>query len=110
MVSYPISIFLIQEIILISQSFFSAMVGRKIKKLRKELNLSQKEFCAYLEVNQSQLSKIERGLQSVTICQLCWLAYSHKIDIEWFFNDIKIEIQKARLGDPFPLTTTSDTH
>lgn len=78
------------------QLIFSMIVGKKIKALRKSLKLNQYDFCKFVGVNQSQLSKIERGFQSLDICQICFLSYKFKIDLEWFIGDIKKELLSGR--------------
>ncbi len=44
--------------------------GRKIRDCRIDLDLSQKEMSALIPMNQSNYSKIERGLQEPSIHQL----------------------------------------
>lgn len=50
-------------------------VGFKIKKLREEMNLSQSKLADYLEITQSELSKIENGIAKkidiIFIAKLC---------------------------------------
>lgn len=44
--------------------------GRKVRDIRVDLDLSQKEIAAMIPMNQSNYSKIERGLQEPNIYQL----------------------------------------
>lgn len=44
--------------------------GRKIRDYRIDLDLSQKEMASLIPMNQSNYSKIERGLQEPNIHQL----------------------------------------
>lgn len=50
-------------------------VGFKIKKLREEMNLSQSKLADYLEITQSELSKIENGrakkIDIIFIAKVC---------------------------------------
>lgn len=71
-----------------------------MKRLRKLLNLSQFEFCGFLDVNQSQLSKMERGEQEIAASQLCCLSSIFRVDIFWFFDEIRIDLQKGSGSDP----------
>ena len=45
----------------------AVVLGFKIKEKRQELNLSQEELAEKIEIDQSDLSKIERGLFNPTI-------------------------------------------
>ncbi len=45
----------------------AVVLGYKIKEKRQELNLSQEELAEKIEIDQSDLSKIERGLFNPTI-------------------------------------------
>lgn len=45
----------------------TVVLGYKIKEKRQELNLSQEELAEKIEIDQSDLSKIERGLFNPTI-------------------------------------------
>lgn len=44
--------------------------GRKVRDSRIDLDLSQKEIAAMIPMNQSNYSKIERGVQEPNIYQL----------------------------------------
>ena len=45
-------------------------IGDKIKNAREDMDLSQREIAAMIPMNQSNYSKIERGLQEPNITQL----------------------------------------
>lgn len=45
-------------------------IGEKIRRRREELELTQKEVAAYLEMNQPSYSKIEKGIQDLNTTQL----------------------------------------
>ena len=49
-------------------------VGLRISNLRKELGLSQEQVAQYLNIDQSMLSKIEKGERAITISSLEKLA------------------------------------
>lgn len=44
--------------------------GRRIRDYREDMDMSQKEMAALIPMNQSNYSKIERGLQEPNIYQL----------------------------------------
>lgn len=45
----------------------NVVLGYKIKQKRLELNLSQEELCKKVKINQSDLSKIEKGIGNPTL-------------------------------------------
>ena len=45
-------------------------IGRKIRDAREDLDLSQSEVAAEIPMNQSNYSKIERGIQEPSMAQL----------------------------------------
>lgn len=65
---------------------FSHRVGKKIKLLRKSKGISQEDLSLIVGVNQSQLSKMERGYQSVSCCIICKLAEYFNIKENYFFD------------------------
>lgn len=77
-----------------NQAIFSMLIGKKIRILRKMLKLNQKDFCTLLAIEQSQLSKIERGMQTVTVPVICCLAKRFNIDLLWFFDEIRMELNQ----------------
>lgn len=85
-----------------NQVLFSKLIGKKIRLVRNHLGLTQKDFSVVLGVMQSQLSKIERGVQSVTVCQVCQLAEMYEINLEWFFDEIKTALDQGRRISGFP--------
>lgn len=60
-------------------------IGRKVKKLRLENNLSQEKLAEYINMSREHISCIERGKHLVTIETLYNLADYFKVDIKYFF-------------------------
>lgn len=60
-------------------------IGRKIKKLRQERELSQEKLAEYVNLSREHISCIERGKHLVTIETLYNLADYFKVDIKYFF-------------------------
>jgi len=73
----------------------SLPVAKKLKLFRKGRGVSQEEMGLIIGVNQSQYSKYERGIQSLTVCQL--IQFSEWFDVlpSFFFEPTQIfEIYK----------------
>lgn len=60
-------------------------VGRNLKKLRTLHGMSQEEFCKIFGVNQSQYSKFERGVQTLTAKQIVAVCAFFKIPPDYLF-------------------------
>ena len=62
------------------------MIGERIKKLRKEKGLTQLQIQMKLGIDQSYLSKIEKGVAMPTIEQSVNLAIFFDISIDYLFG------------------------
>lgn len=60
-------------------------IGRKVKRLRKEKDLSQEKLAEYVGMSREHISCIERGKHLVTIETLYSLAKYFEVDIKYFF-------------------------
>lgn len=63
------------------------LVAEKIRTLRKQRNLSQSELGELIGVKKSQISKIEKGTQNITIETLLKVFYALQANIS-----LKIEV------------------
>lgn len=68
------------------RQIISFKVGQKIRMLRKSQHLNQQDIGNIIGVDQSQVSKIERGIQSVSSCQICQLSVFFRIHPSYFFD------------------------
>lgn len=68
-----------------------ALVGRKIRKLRKERKLTQTELAARIGVQQSDLSRMEKGEYRVSLDTLFRILAEFKLGIGEFFEDLTHE-------------------
>lgn len=64
------------------------IIGKRMKMLRKSLNLSQKEFAHYIsgKVDYTYIGKIERGKQYPSIKMLERIAHSYGVMVSYFFQ------------------------
>ena len=60
-------------------------IGRKVKYLRLERNLSQEKLAEYVNMLREHISCIERGKNMPTIETLYYMANFFEIDIKYFF-------------------------
>ncbi len=61
-------------------------VGEKIRKIRKENNLTQTEFAKLFGITQDKLSKYETGLVGVPIEVLLKISEKFKISLNWLLK------------------------
>ena len=82
------------------------IIGKRMRMLRKSLNLTQKQFAHYIsgQVDQAYIGKIERGHQYPSIKMLEKIAKSYGVSINYFFGEdgknvgILIQIRDAVLA------------
>jgi transcriptional regulator with XRE-family HTH domain len=67
------------------------LVGRKIRELRKQRKLTQVELSARLGIQQSDLSRMEKGEYRVSLDTLFRILAEFKMGIGEFFEDVARE-------------------
>lgn len=67
-------------------------ISLRIKELRKQNKVSQKEFAGSIGIDDSQLSKIERGVLQPTLSQIMEISSIYKISTDWLLLGTKAEI------------------
>lgn len=65
----------------------AASIGQKIRRLRKQKNMTLKDLSDRAGVSQSMLSQIERGIASPTIVSLVSIANALSLSAAAFFED-----------------------
>ena len=60
--------------------------GRKIRKRRKQLNLTQRELALHLGCSQCTISEFENGKSIPSTKSLCRLAYTLNISIDYLLG------------------------
>ncbi|HGN0531760.1 TPA: helix-turn-helix domain-containing protein [Providencia stuartii] len=63
---------------------FNIIVGKKIKRYRKEMNLTAEELGRYIGVSQQQISRYESGVNHINIDFLSQLSELFKVPIQVF--------------------------
>jgi transcriptional regulator with XRE-family HTH domain len=63
------------------------LVGRKIRRLRKERKLTQSELASRIGIQQSDLSRIERGEYRVSLDTLFRMLAEFKVSVAEFFDE-----------------------
>ena len=63
------------------------LVGRKIRQLRKERKLTQNDLAARIGIQQSDLSRIERGEYRVSLDILFRMLAEFRVSLSEFFNE-----------------------
>ena len=61
-------------------------VGEKIRNAREDMDLSQREIAALIPMNQSNYSKIERGIQEPNLEQLRRICQILNLDPRYLLN------------------------
>jgi transcriptional regulator with XRE-family HTH domain len=63
------------------------LVGRKIRQLRKERKLTQSELASRIGIQQSDLSRIERGEYRVSLDILFRMLAEFRVSVSEFFDE-----------------------
>ena len=72
------------------------LVGKKIRQLRKERHLTQTELSAKLGIQQSDLSRMEKGEYRVSLDTLFKVLAEFRIGVGEFFEDVARETVSPR--------------
>lgn len=72
------------------------LVGRKIRQLRKEHNLTQTELSTRIGIQQSDLSRMEKGEYRVSLDTLFRILSEFQISFGEFFDDMARESMNER--------------
>lgn len=67
------------------------MVGRKIRQLRKERQLTQTELSSRIGIQQSDLSRMEKGEYRVSLDNLFKILAEFRMSIGEFFDEVTTE-------------------
>jgi transcriptional regulator with XRE-family HTH domain len=76
------------------------LVGRKIRQLRKERKLTQSQLASKIGVQQSDLSRMEKGEYRVSLDTLFKILAEFDLGIGEFFDDVgrsPVSVDDARL-------------
>lgn len=60
-------------------------IGRRLKQLRQEQDLSQEFVAAEVKISRDHLSNLENGKYPINIKTLYKLAEFYKVDLKFFF-------------------------
>ncbi|WP_294234710.1 helix-turn-helix transcriptional regulator [uncultured Chryseobacterium sp.] len=63
-------------------------IGRRVQELRQERNLTQKELAFAVDVEISQITRIERGIINTSILNLMKIVDALEISMSEFFKVI----------------------
>ena len=74
------------------------MIGEKIKKKRKELNLTQEYLAKELNISRQAISKWEKEMSYPSMENLVKLSEIFGVDIEYFKNEKE---EKSKKGEIF---------
>lgn len=64
------------------------IVGKNLRKIRKEKGISIERLSFISDVNKNYISDLERGSRNPTIIMLDRLAFALEVDIKNFFKQI----------------------
>ena len=72
----------------------------KIKELRKEKNISQKELSEKIGIDNSQLSKIEKGKMMPTLHQLMEISSIFNVSLDWLIGREELKEEPINQDPP----------
>ncbi len=78
--------------------YLNMSIGLKIKELRKSFNMSQKELSLKINIDNSQLSKIEQGKLTPTLNQVMDISSIFNVPTDWLLSKDNFNNQKIK-GD-----------
>jgi transcriptional regulator with XRE-family HTH domain len=84
-------------------------LGQKLRKLRKEQNLTQLELAQQVGITNGQVSTIERGVSSPSLATLHRIAHALNVPMNEFFEDDRMrEVELHRKGEGRRVTNPNE--
>jgi transcriptional regulator with XRE-family HTH domain len=84
-------------------------LGQKLRKLRKEQNLTQLELAQQVGLTNGQVSTIERGVSSPSLATLHRIARALNVPMNEFFEDARLrEVELLRKGSGRKVANTNE--
>jgi transcriptional regulator with XRE-family HTH domain len=84
-------------------------LGQKLRKLRKEQNLTQLELAQQVGITNGQVSTIERGVSSPSLATLHRIARALNVPMNEFFEDARLrEVELLRKGSGRKVANTNE--
>jgi transcriptional regulator with XRE-family HTH domain len=77
-------------------------MGKRMKYLREELHLNQKEFAAELDISASLISQIEMGHKNPSFDCLIRLMNHYQVSFDWLFYGIGEKFTKKKTVESEP--------
>jgi transcriptional regulator with XRE-family HTH domain len=68
-------------------------LGRRIRRLRKEVGLTQEQLADEAELDRSYIGGIERGERNITFSVLCQIAKALHVEISDFTSGLPVDVQ-----------------
>lgn len=80
---------------------FKCLLGKRVRHLREDLNLSREKFCEIIEISDRQLKRIESGESSPTLETMNKIAQGLKRPISYFVDEerLKLPLKYLELKD-----------
>lgn len=78
-----------------------AVIGNKIRNLRKSKNWSQKEFALKIGLTQSSITEIEKGKKLASMNKIYKILVVFDISFDYLFEDVLIAFQSFEKEDLF---------
>src|SRR5215475_12587286 len=88
---------------------FVIFLGHKLRKLRKEQNLTQLELAQQVGITNGQVSTIERGVSSPSLATLHRIARALNVPMQEFFEDERSkDVELVRKGKGRKVASTQE--
>lgn len=61
--------------------------GENLKRIRKDMNITQEEMAKHIEISQSYIADIERNRKNISLAVILKIAKGLKISVNKLIND-----------------------
>ena len=70
-------------------------IGDRIRKIRKDNNLSQNDFGKILGVTQTHISKIEKNQDNPSLTLIKFICAKYNVNEEWLINGVGLKVKQT---------------